>query len=263
MSAFREAWREQFLAAFTFLTRLPLPRARSDIAATSLAGADNVMLADTVWAFPLVGLAIGAIGGVVYAIASALALPALAAALLAVATTTLVTGGLHEDGLADTADGFGGGATREAKLEIMRDSRSGAFGVLALIFSIGLRSAALADIALRWHVLAALIAAHALSRGLLPAAMRRLDPARDNGLGAGAGRPEQNPVLIALALALIVAVISIGLRAGLSAAIAAAMVAIAIAWLAQRQIGGQTGDVLGAIEQGAETAALLAAAAWS
>jgi adenosylcobinamide-GDP ribazoletransferase len=180
-----------------------------------------------------------------------------------VASTALITGALHEDGLADTADGFGGGATREAKLDIMRDSRIGTFGVLALIFSIGLRTAALADIATRWHVFAALIAAHALSRGVLPAAIRRLDPARDDGLGAGAGRPEQNQVLIAFGLALVVAVIAIGLRAGLSAALGAAIVAAAIGWLARRQIGGQTGDVLGAIEQGAETAVLLAAAAWA
>jgi adenosylcobinamide-GDP ribazoletransferase len=255
MSAFRDTWRDEFIAALTFLTRLPLGRAQADAPAPSLAV--------TSWAFPLVGVVIGAIGGIAYVIARGLALPALAAALIAVATTALVTGALHEDGLADTADGFGGGATREAKLDIMRDSRIGTFGVLALIFSIGLRTAAIAEIGLRWHVFAALIAAHALSRGVLPAAMHRLDPARADGLGAGAGRPEQNQVLIALGIALAVAVIAIGLRAGLSAAIAAALVATALGWLARRQIGGQTGDVLGAIEQVAEAAALLAAAAWS
>jgi adenosylcobinamide-GDP ribazoletransferase len=255
MSAFRDAWRDEFFAALTFLTRLPLGRAQTDTPLLSLA--------DTVWAFPVVGLVIGAIGGIAYVIAFALGLPALAAALVAVATTALITGALHEDGLADTADGFGGGATREAKLDIMRDSRIGTFGVLALIFSIGLRVVAIADIGTRWHVFAALIVAHALSRGVLPAAMHRLDPARDDGLGAGAGRPEQNQVLIALAIALAIAVVAIGLRAGLIAAIVAGIVALAIGWLAQRQIGGQTGDVLGAIEQGAETAALLAAAAWS
>jgi adenosylcobinamide-GDP ribazoletransferase len=257
MSAFRDAWRDEFLAALTFLTRLPLGFAHTDASLSRMPPS----LADASWAFPLVGLVIGAIGGIAYAIASALALPALAAALIAVATTVLVTGGLHEDGLADTADGFGGGATREAKLEIMRDSRIGTFGVLALIMSVGLRVVALADVGTRWHVFAALIAAHTLSRGVLPAAMHRLAPARDDGLGAGAGRPEQNQVLIALGLALVIAVIAIGLRAGLSAAIVAAIVAAAIGWLAWRQIGGQTGDVLGAIEQGAETAALLAAAA--
>jgi adenosylcobinamide-GDP ribazoletransferase len=93
--------------------------------------------------------------------------------------------------------------------------------------------------------------------------MRRLDPVRSDGLGAGAGRPDQSHVWVALGLALILAIIGTGLRAGIGAAVAAALVAAAIAWLAQRQIGGQTGDVLGAIEQGAETAALLAAAAWS
>ena len=206
MSAFRDAWRDEFLAAFTFLTRLPLGSAQTDALRPSLA--------DASWAFPLVGLVIGAIGGIAYAIASALALPALAAALIAVATTALITGALHEDGLADTADGFGGGATRESKLDIMRDSRIGTFGVLALIFSIGLRVVAIADVGTRWHVFAALIAANALSRGVLPAAMHRLDPARADGLGAGAGRPEQNQVLIALAIALVAAVIATGLRAG-------------------------------------------------
>lgn len=255
MSAFRDAWRDEFLAALTFLTRLPLGRAQAETPLPSLA--------DAVWAFPIVGVVIGAIGAIAYAIAFALGLPALAAALIAVATTALVTGALHEDGLADTADGLGGGGTREAKLDIMRDSRIGTFGVLALIVSFGLRVVAIADTGTRWHVFATLIAAHALSRGVLPAAMHRLDPAREDGLGAGAGRPEQNQVFIALAIALAIAVVAIGLRAGLSAAIVAAIVALAIGWLAQRQIGGQTGDVLGAIEQGAETAALLAAAAWS
>jgi adenosylcobinamide-GDP ribazoletransferase len=255
MSAFRDAWRDEFFAALTFLTRLPLGRAPAE--------APLLSLADTSWAFPVVGVAIGAIGGIAYVIASALALPALAAALIAVAATALVTGALHEDGLADTVDGFGGGASREAKLEIMRDSRIGTFGVLALIVSIGLRAVAIADIGTRWHVFLALIAAHALARGVLPAAMHRLDPARIDGLGAGAGRPDQNQMLIALAIALVIAIVAIGLRAGLSASVAAVLVALAIAALALRQIGGQTGDVLGAIEQGAEAAALLAAAAWS
>jgi adenosylcobinamide-GDP ribazoletransferase len=255
MSAFRRAWRDEFFAAFTFLTRLPLGVTRADAALPSLA--------DASWAFPVVGVVLGAIGGIAYAIAFAFGLPALAAALIAVATTALITGALHEDGLADTVDGFGGGNTREAKLDIMRDSRIGTFGVIALMVSIGLRTIAIADTGTRWHVFFALIAAHALSRAMLPAALSQLHPAREDGLGASAGRPEQNQVLIGLAIALAVAVVAIGLRAGLSAAIVAAIVAIAIGWLARRQIGGQTGDVLGAIEQGAETAALLAVAAWA
>jgi adenosylcobinamide-GDP ribazoletransferase len=255
MSASPAIWRDEFLAACAFLTRLPLGAARDDLLAPSLAQA--------AWAFPLVGAIVGVSGGIAYAIASALALPGLAAALIAVAATVLVTGALHEDGLADTADGFGGGATRDEKLAIMRDSRTGAYGGLALIFSVGLRAAAIADIPTRWQVLGALVAAHALARAVLPAALRLLPPARSDGLGATAGQPEQNAALIALGIGLVVAVIGIGLRAGLSAALATALIAAAIGWLAQRQIGGQTGDVMGAIEQGAETVALLAAAAWS
>src|SRR6185312_15527669 len=98
MSVFREAWRDELLAAFAFLTRLPLHRARRNAVAADRTL--DVTLADSAWAFPLVGLAIGAIGGIAYAIASALALPALAAALIAIAATTLLTGALHEDGLA-------------------------------------------------------------------------------------------------------------------------------------------------------------------
>jgi adenosylcobinamide-GDP ribazoletransferase len=219
-------------------------------------------LATAAWAFPLVGLIVGVIGGIAYVIALGLHVPALAAAFIAVAATAFATGGLHEDGLADTADGFGGGRTVDDKLAIMRDSRTGAYGVLALIFSVALRAIAIADIAARWHVLAALVAAHALSRGVLPAALRFLDPARSDGLGATAGRPDQNATLIALGIALALALIGTGFRAGLSAFIAAIVVGAAIGYLARRQIGGQTGDVLGAIEQGAETAALLAIAAW-
>ncbi|HWE74909.1 MAG TPA: adenosylcobinamide-GDP ribazoletransferase [Stellaceae bacterium] len=254
MGAFRDSWRDEFLAALTFLTRLPLGGTRANAPLPSLA--------DTAWAFPLVGLVIGAIGGVAYAIAFAIGLPPLAAALIAVAATALVSGALHEDGLADTVDGFGGGATREGKLEIMRDSRIGTFGVIALVVSIGLRTVAIANTGTGWHAFLALIAAHALARGVLPAALHKLDPARADGLGAGAGRPEQNQTLIALALALVIGVIALGFRGGLSAATVAALVATAIGWLAQHQIGGQTGDVLGAIEQGAETAALLAASVW-
>jgi adenosylcobinamide-GDP ribazoletransferase len=256
MSAFPETWRDDFLAAFTFLTRLPLRRAYGEeFVATSLASAS--------WAFPLVGVVIGIIGGIVYVVAVEIGLPALAAALIAIGATALATGGLHEDGLADTADGLGGGTTREEKLTIMRDSRTGVYGVLALVFSVALRVVALGQIAQGWRVLGALIAAHALARGLLPIALRFMEPARSDGLGATAGRPEQGFVLWSSGIAVVVALLAVGIRPGVGATIAAGAIAAAIAWLARRQIGGYTGDVLGAIEQGGEVAALLAIAAWS
>jgi len=256
MSGPSEAWRTDFLAAMTFLTRLPLRRG-----ATEEPGLAT--LAEASWAFPLVGAVVGLAGGIAYVIASVLGLPATAAALIAVAVTALVTGGLHEDGLADAADGLGGGISREQKLDIMRDSRTGVFGVLALVFSVALRVAALANMGTGSRAFGALIAAHALGRGFLPAAMRYLTPAREEGLGAEAGRPDQNRVLWAAGLAIVFALAGIGARAGLSGVVAAAALMALFAWYAQRQIGGYTGDVLGALEQIGEAAALLAAAAWA
>jgi len=255
MSALTDGWREDFLVALTFLTRLPLRRFVAAPPAASLAGAS--------WAFPLVGLVVGLLGGIVYLIALALRLPAIAAALIAVGATALATGGLHEDGLADTADGFGGGVTRDDKLAIMRDSRTGVYGVLALVFSVALRVVALSQIGDGWGVLGALIASHALARGLLPMAMRLLEPARSDGLGAEAGRPEQGVALTGCGIAAAIALVAAGIRPGLAAAIAAGAAMAAVGWLARRQVGGQTGDVLGAIEQSGEVAALLAIAAWS
>jgi adenosylcobinamide-GDP ribazoletransferase len=259
MSAFGENWREDFLAALMFLTRLPLARWSSHDETAEVSTV--VTLASASWAFPLVGAVVSLIGGLVYLVALGLGLPILAAAFLAVATTAIVTGGLHEDGLADTADGLGG-RTRDAKLAIMRDSRTGVYGALALIFSVGLRVAALNQIADGWQVFGALIAAHALARGFLPAVMHSLEPARSDGLGADAGRPEQPVVFIAAGIALVVALLAAGIRAGLTAGVAAAAAVLVLAWLARRQLGGQTGDVLGAIEQGGEIAALLAIASW-
>ncbi len=256
MSAYPETWREDLFAALTFLTRLPLRRATGgETSAPDLAAA--------AWAFPVVGIVVGIAGGFAYLVALEIRMPELAAAFIAVGATALVTGGLHEDGLADTADGLGGGNTRDEKLAIMRDSRTGVYGVLALVFSVALRVVALGQIGQGWRVLGALIAAHALARGLLPVALRLLEPARSDGLGAGAGRPAQSLVWWSCGIALLAALLTAGIRPGLSAALAAALVAAAIAAVARRQVGGYTGDVLGAIEQAGEVAALLAIAAWS
>ena len=244
--------REEFLAVARFFTRVPLGEAAI--------GSDA--LARGAWAFPVVGALIGIACAIVFALGLGLGLPRMVAALLAVAAGVLVTGALHEDGLADTADGFGGGRDIAAKLAIMRDSRSGAFGVLALIFSVGLRAAALDAIGGRWAVLGALVAAHAVGRGGLAAALRVLPPAREDGLGATAGRPEAAEAGWSIGIAAALALAGLGIAAGAVALIVAALVMAGIGALARRQIGGQTGDVLGAIEQGGETAMLLAATAW-
>jgi adenosylcobinamide-GDP ribazoletransferase len=241
-------WAEALLAA-GFLTRFPLPATTHESGSLARAG----------WAFPLVGLVVGAAGGAVFALADRLGLPMLACGLLAVATTLLVTGALHEDGLADSADGLGA-RDSETALAIMRDSRIGAFGVLALILSVGLRVSALTGIADRALVFQALIAAHAVSRGLLPAVMLWLDPARADGLGAEAGRPTPPVATAAAAIALVLAVLALGFGRGLLASLIAAAAAALVAHLARRRLGGYTGDVLGAIQQVGEVVMLLCAA---
>src|SRR5215470_19030586 len=137
------------MVALGFYTRLPFPQHRPY-------GGEE--LAQASWAAPVAGALVGLIGGLAYALAQAAGLGPLPAAGLALVATLLVTGALHEDGLADTADAFGTGASPEARLAIMRDSRIGTFGACVLILSIGLRWAALASLAQPNRVAAALIA---------------------------------------------------------------------------------------------------------
>ena len=208
---------------------------------------------------------VGALGALGYALAAALGLPPMMAATVAVATQVVATGALHEDGLADIADGFGGGAGRARKLEIMRDSRVGTYGAATLALALVMRVAAFAALAEPGAVMVAAITAGALSRAAVVAVMRVLDPARSDGLGAAAGRPDERTVAAALAIAAGLALVLL-LPAGPgvvgAALVGAAVGASGLAWLAHRQIGGQTGDVLGAAQQAAEitTLALIVAA---
>jgi adenosylcobinamide-GDP ribazoletransferase len=237
---------------FIFLTRLPLTY-QTPIA--------NGELSQALWTAPIVGAAIGLLGAGVYGFAQLLHLPPWPAAALAVAATLVVTGGLHEDGLADVADGFGGGATRERKLEIMHDSRVGTFGVCALILSFMLRVAALTNLGDTGLVTAVLIAAHAAGRAPIAAFMRFIPAARADGMSADAGHPPLGSAMAAILLGLVPLMICLGFAAGV---VAVALLAAGfgfMAWLCKRQIGGQTGDVLGALEQIGEIVVLLVAAA--
>ena len=235
-----------------FLTRLPIlrsePAAGSDIARVS-------------WTFPVVGAGVGMVGALVYWLAG-LGLDPILSAILAVAATLLVTGALHEDGLADTADGFGASVSRERKLDIMRDSEIGTYGASALILSFMLRVGAVVSLAEPGLAALALIAAHAGGRAVLPVFMRLVPNARQDGLSANAGEPPQNGALIAVLLGLLVLPLCLGFGATLIAALLLACVIGLMAWLCVRQIGGQTGDVLGAVEQVSEIVILLVAAAW-
>ncbi len=235
-----------------FSTRLPLGHS------APIAGAD---IARASWAMPLAGALVGALGAAAYWLAYALGLPPEAAAALSLAATLVATGCLHEDGLADTADGFGGGATRERKLEIMRDSRIGSYGACALIMSLVLRAVALASLADPALVAAALIAAHAAARATMPVLMVLVPPARQDGLAADAGRPPRPSVIAAALLAGIALGLGLGPIAAIIALTLLSSATVFVAWLCSRQIGGQTGDVLGALEQVSEILILLTAVA--
>ncbi|HSF93997.1 MAG TPA: adenosylcobinamide-GDP ribazoletransferase [Thermohalobaculum sp.] len=239
------------LSALGFLTRLPVP---------AWTGWEEGRLVRASRFFPAVGALIGAGGAAVWWLAG-LVLPPMLAAGLALAAILLLTGALHEDGLADCADGLGGGKGGAEALEIMRDSRIGSYGALALALSLGLRWAALAALAPGAGALA-LILAGGIGRAMMVPATALARYARTEGLGsmvaAGAGPRELG---VALATALLLAVLGGG--AGLAALAAAAAAAGLFLWFLVRRVGGYTGDGLGAIAQFGEIAVMLVlAGAW-
>jgi len=233
--------------------------------------AHGVALPRTLPWFPAVGLLVGLVVGAVAAAGTA-AVDPLTGAAVAVAVGALVTGGLHEDGLADAADGFGGGWSPEQRLTIMDDPRQGTFGVLAIVASVAIRVAAVAHLAgdraaaaSAWTVVLAVPVAHLLARGWAVAALVTSPPARGDGLGRTAGASRGGAASSALAVALGawagIAVLVAGPAPAGTALAAGAAGTLAVVFLARRKIGGLTGDVAGAVEQVAEMAGLVAMAA--
>jgi adenosylcobinamide-GDP ribazoletransferase len=251
-----------FWLCLGFYTRLPIPQAAREAPPLTLANFPRA-----VRILPLTGAILGAIAALVLGMAIGIGFPPYLAAPLTVCCLILLSGALHEDGLADCADGFFGGATRERKLDIMRDSQIGTFGALALVLSVYVRAASLASIADESLSLAAtvLIGAAALSRSaaLIPLAL--LPPARQDGAGFAAGKPEPLALGAAACLALVFALFPVAAGSGLARTILAIAVATGAAYatvpLAKKHIGGQTGDVAGAAQQLSEIAFYLAFAA--
>jgi len=248
----------EFLVALRFLTRLPVPFVRT---------LDPPPLAASMGMFPVAGAVVGALTAGVLVLAAMARLPDYFCAALALGAGALITGALHEDGLSDVADGFGGGATREHRLDIMRDSRIGAYGAMALIVVTLARASlyvALLDMP-PLHVIALLAAAAAFSRALMVDLLWATRPARSDGLSVMAGRPSRNTTLIALAIGGIGAGVAGALilvpAAGLGALVAGGVAVALVRALAMRKIGGQTGDVCGTAQILAETAMLAVYAA--
>ena len=247
------------LICLRFLSRLPVPwTARErELAAGGLAAAAAMA--------PVAGLILALPQVAVLAAASALSLPADVCVVLTLTTSVLLTGALHEDALADCADGFGGGADRQRKLAIMRDSRIGAYGATAIVLSLLLRASALAAALAAGRAGTALCVAAMLSRAACLVPLALLSPARVDGAGAASSvRPDRMlaawGVAVILTIAWAVAAHG-GLGYGVGSSLGAALASLAVTALAWRQIGGQTGDVAGATQQVAEIVVLLAYAA--
>lgn len=234
-------------AAITLLTRLPIGAPAAPVPQAALP-----------W-FPVVGAVIGLVATTVYAAGSLTMSPLLAAAL-AVATTVLLTGALHEDGLADAADAWGGATTREQALCILRDPQHGTYGVLAIALSVVVRVAALASLTPTAGI-TVLPAVHAISRGVLPPMLWVSRPARRDGLASDlASQVSGRAVGLSLVVTLAIGGALVALWI-IPAALVAAGVAVLVRLLAMRRIGGITGDVLGAAQQLVEVGLLVLLAA--
>ena len=237
-----------FLAALGFLTRLPVPT-------------DNEPLRpDSVWAWPVAGACIGAVAGLAALTVSVFADSGAVAAVTALAALMLLTGCLHEDGLADTADGLWGGHNPESRLAIMRDSRIGTYGAAVLILTAISRFAAIAEILDSANLLLILLAVGAVSRAVMLLTMHILPPARQDGLAAGIWPLPDRSVWAGCAAALGIAALLLGWQA-LPMIAVAALAAAALNLMVRRRVGGSTGDTLGATQQIGETACLLYLAA--
>lgn len=234
--------------AFSLLSRIPVP-------VDHMRAGER--LAESAWAWPIVGAVLGTIAGVSGLICLYLGAPPMLAALVTLTVLVLHTGAMHEDGLGDCADGFGGGRDKSHILDIMKDSRVGAYGAAAIALAFLARSQALGALPAEVFV-AALAGTGALSRVAMALVML-MPNARQDGLSASAGHPQTLSVLIAISIALILCLLLF--PASLPATVAAMLIfCLPLLWIAQRRIGGQTGDVLGGVQQLAEIGALFALA---
>lgn len=254
------------LTAVQYFTRIPMPR---------WVGHDGAQLSGAARYLPAIGVGVGAVAAAVFW-AAAMVFSAVIAAILSTVVTVLLTGALHEDGLADTADGLGGGHTRERALEIMKDPRIGAFGAIALMLLLSLKIATLSALPL-WRAAAALIAGHALSRWCAVLLVWRLPYARTDG-SARARAVVERGARADIIVATVFGLAPVGVLFGLArlpdavayeafvagGALAAVLTTVLLGFWYTRRLGGYTGDTLGATQQITEVVFyLVMLAAWN
>ena len=223
------------MVALSLLTRLPI-----HVSADAFKRAHKA-----VWAYGVAGLAWAICVWGVSTLCMIFGLAPSVAAGFGLVSGMIITGAMHEDGLADCADGFWGSWERERRLKIMRDSRLGVYGSLALIVSTGLRWELIATILEGENSFLGLLLAGMLARSVLPVMMGRLPNARNEGLSHSVGTPTGGGVYFSFGMSTLTGLVFLG-AAGLMLAVIAAFTGLLCAILAQKKIGGQTGDVLGA-----------------
>lgn len=242
---FKSNFLNDILIAFSLLSRIPVPIDHE---------AAGKRAAIAVWAYPIVGAVLGLVAGCIGGLLYWLGAPTTLAAIAALGSLAMLTGGMHEDGLADCADGFGGGMDKSRRLEIMKDSNIGAFGAIALILFLLARAGSIETL-MTSSMIPALMAVGAASRLPMVLALYAMPNARGDGLSQSVGTPPEQCLGIAIGLTLIICILCLGLSGIIVfgwAMIGAAIMAI----IAHRAISGQTGDVLGAMQQWAEVCAL-------
>ncbi len=244
---FFDQYRE-FVAAVRFLSTIPLP------GSTQLFEADSALLFGSTY-FPLVGLLLALLLALVPFVLGSYLPPFVLAALLVIASVVL-TGGLHLDGLMDTCDGIFGGRSRERKLEIMRDSRVGSFGVLGGACILLLKFALFASLNISMLPLA-VITILPISRWAMIFAVRQFPSARSGGLGAAFRQTVSLPRLLVAALFSIVIALLVAHLIGLVLWITGTLIALLIAAWATHHLGGLTGDIYGTIAEVSEVTLLL------
>jgi adenosylcobinamide-GDP ribazoletransferase len=235
---------EYFFAALRFFTRLPVP---------AWVGHSDAQLNHATRYFPLVGWIVGLIGVLVTWLAARV-LPPSMAVLLGMAATLLATGAFHEDGFADSCDGFGGGWEKAQVLTIMKDSRIGSYGAIGIVLLLLGKWNALYE--LNIFMLPALFAGHAVSRAAAVTLIYRLEYVRDE---SGKSKPlavgmSKGELAVAWLFGLLPLLLLLSWQQALQGLLAVLVVTWLVARYTRRRIGGYTGDVLGATQQLSEFA---------
>jgi len=241
---------DDILLTLTFFTRIPIH---------SITKYDRTLM-QACWCFPLIGAGIGLVGGTFFYLLLAVQIPVPISAVITVSFLVVLTGALHEDGLADTADGLGGGDNKKSKIEKMRDSRIGSYGVLAILLVTLIKLNAIITLATGKPfevAILSIICAHSLSRFSIIIIPYFSIPASNEGLARYAGKPETRGLMGGFLLTSILIFILLPFDKAILSAVLAILVAGAVGLLSNRQIKGYTGDILGAAQQVSEATVLV------